>query len=52
MAKSERLYIRTTPEKKAFLQEIADSDPKYNGEITAVIDELIERLMEEEGEYA
>lgn len=51
MAKSERLYVRATPEKKAFLQAVADSDPKYGGKITAVLDELIEQKMEEEGEY-
>lgn len=48
--KSERLYIRITPEKKKFLQKVADTYPEFDGEITAVIDYLIDRLIEEVGD--
>lgn len=48
--KTERLYIRIDPEKKRFLQKVADKYPEFDGEITAVIDYLIDRLMEEVGD--
>jgi hypothetical protein len=43
--KDERLYIRTTAEKKAFLQELANKHTK--GNINALFDKLIDELMEE-----
>jgi hypothetical protein len=46
--KTERIYLRTTPEDKKFLQEIADT--KYEGNLSALFDDLIKKLKEQEGE--
>lgn len=40
--KSERLYLRIEPSKKAYLQEVADEH--FDGAISTVIDFLVERL--------
>lgn len=48
--KTERLYLRTTPDIKEYLQEVADS--QFEGNISAVFDFMIERLgMHLEGDY-
>ncbi|MFF2017236.1 MULTISPECIES: hypothetical protein [Bacillales] len=40
--KSERLYLRATPETKEYLQSIADK--YFEGKMSAVFDYMIERL--------
>lgn len=46
--KTERIYLRTTPEDKQFLQRIADE--KYDGNLSALFDDMIQKLKEQEGE--
>lgn len=43
--KTERLYPRVTPEDKQFLQHLADE--QYDGNITSVIDGMVEQLKRE-----
>lgn len=45
--KTERIYLRITPEDKKFLQEVADRD--YEGTLSALIDDMIRQLKEKEG---
>jgi uncharacterized protein (DUF1778 family) len=40
--KTERIYLRTTPENKDYLQEVADK--YFDGNMSAVFDFMIERL--------
>ncbi|MFF2889447.1 hypothetical protein [Paenibacillus sp. NPDC057967] len=40
--KSERIYLRTTPEHKEYLQEVADNH--FEGNMSAVFEFMIERL--------
>ncbi|MCP8973154.1 hypothetical protein MOD67_13955 [Bacillus licheniformis] len=46
--KNARLYIRTTEEKKEFMEKLADKYTK--GNVNALFDKLVDELMEEEGE--
>ncbi|ALA07148.1 hypothetical protein SECTIM467_18 [Brevibacillus phage SecTim467] len=49
--KTERIYLRTTPENKEYLQEVADR--YFDGNMSAVFDFMVERLaiyIEEGGE--
>lgn len=46
--KGERLYIRTTKNKKEFFQKLADKHT--NGNVNALFDKLVAELMEEEGD--
>ncbi len=43
--KTERIYLRATPEDKQFLQEVADNE--YQGSLSALFDDLIQKLKEE-----
>lgn len=43
--KSERIYIRIKPEDKAKLQAVANDKRRT---VTSLIDEMIEKLLEEE----
>lgn len=45
--KTERIYLRTSPEDKQFLQEIADT--KYEGNLSALFGDMIKQLKEKEG---
>lgn len=45
--KTERIYLRTTPEDKQFLQEMADE--KYEGTLSALFDDMINQLKKKEG---
>ncbi|MGG1263835.1 hypothetical protein [Brevibacillus laterosporus] len=40
--KTERIYLRTTPDTKNYLQAIADKH--FDGKVSAVFDFMIERL--------
>lgn len=40
--KTERIYLRTTPENKEYLQEVADQ--YFEGNLSAVFEFMIERL--------
>lgn len=46
--KTERIYLRTSPENKQFLTEIADT--MYEGNLSALFDDLIQKLKEQESE--
>jgi hypothetical protein len=46
--KTERIYLRTTPEDKQFLTDIADT--KYEGNLSALFDSIIQQLKEKEDE--
>lgn len=45
--KTERIYLRTTPEDKQFLLDIAET--KYEGNLSALFDDMIQKIKETEG---